>query len=103
MSSVLLTVGKVETEGCQRAASLQGAGAADAELSTGQRPLGALNATFCAAAMSPMAGLELLELEQSPALRMQLRCRKKHRSHDLQMVKLLQMSRVGFCAKSKRA
>jgi len=53
--------------------------------------------------MSPMAGLELLELEQSPALRMQLRCRKKQRSHDLQMVKLLQMSRVGFCAKSKRA
>lgn len=53
--------------------------------------------------MSPMAGLELLELEQSPALRMQLRCRKKQRSHDLQMVKLLQMSGVEFCAKSKRA
>lgn len=57
----------------------------------------------CAAAMSPMAGLELLELEQSSALRMQLRCRKEQRSHDLQMVKMLQMSRVEFCAKSKQA
>lgn len=42
-----LTVGKVETKGCQGAASLQGAGAADAELSTGQRPLGAVNTTLC--------------------------------------------------------
>lgn len=61
----------------------------------------------CAAAMSPMAAFEQLELEleleQSPALRMQLRCRKEQRSHDLQMVKMLQMSRAEFCAKSKQA
>lgn len=68
----------------------------------GRGPWGLLTPS-CAAAMSPMAAFEQLELEQSPALRMQLRCRKEQRSHDLQMVKMLQMSRAEFCAKSKQA